>query len=159
MRRARGRRGLDLLETLRREPHVDLDVVDDPHPDVEEVDAKLVRFCLDQDLALLTLDSNLAKVADLTGVRVMNLHTLSLALRPPVVVGEDVSVHLVKPGKESGQAVGYLDDGTMVVVERARPLVGREVDVRVTSVVLTSNGRLVFAHVSGAPAAAAQSSA
>jgi uncharacterized protein YacL len=65
----------------------------------------------------------------------------------------------VKPGKESGQAVGYLDDGTMVVVERARPLVGREVDVRVTSVVLTSNGRLVFAHVSGAPAAAAQSSA
>ncbi|MBV9487795.1 MAG: TRAM domain-containing protein [Frankiaceae bacterium] len=159
MRRARGRRGLDLLETIRREPNVDLEVIDDPHPDVDEVDAKLVRYCLDQDMALLTLDSNLAKVADLTGVRVMNLHTLSLALRPPVVVGEDVSVHLVKPGKESGQAVGYLDDGTMVVVERARPLVGREVDVRVTSVVLTSNGRLVFAHVSGAPAAAAQSSA
>jgi uncharacterized protein YacL len=159
MRRARGRRGLDLLETLRREPNVDLEVTDDPHPDVEEVDAKLVRTCLDQDMALLTLDSNLAKVADLTGVRVMNLHTLSLALRPPVVVGEDVSVHLVKPGKEPGQAVGYLDDGTMVVVERAKALVGRELTVRVTSVVLTSNGRLVFAHVSEGSVAAAQSSA
>jgi uncharacterized protein YacL len=159
MRRARGRRGLDLLETLRREPHVDLEVVPDDHPDVDEVDAKLVRTCLESGMALLTLDSNLAKVADLTGVRVLNLHTLSLALRPPVIVGEDVSVQLIKPGRETGQAVGYLDDGTMVVVERAKPLVGKDVLVRVTSVVITANGRLVFAHVSGSGAAAATASA
>ena len=159
LRRARGRRGLDLLETLRREPQVDLDVIPDPRPDVTEVDAKLVRTCLDKEMALLTLDSNLAKVATLSGVRVLNLHALSLALRPPVVVGEDVAVQLIKPGREPGQAVGYLDDGTMVVVERAKPLVGKDVTVRVTSVVMTANGRLVFAHVSGTSAAAAPASA
>jgi uncharacterized protein YacL len=159
LRRARGRRGLELLETLRREPQVDLDVVEDPQPDVDEVDAKLVRTCLDSDRALLTLDSNLAKVAALTGVRVLNLHTLSIALRPPVVVGEDVVVQLIKPGREPGQAVGYLDDGTMVVVDRAKPLVGKDVTVRVTSVVITANGRLVFAHVSGSGAATAPASA
>jgi uncharacterized protein YacL len=160
MRRARGRRGLDLLETLGREPHIQLDVVTpDPQPDVDEVDAKLVRTCLDNDMALLTLDSNLAKVASLTGVRVLNLHALSLALRPPVVVGEDVVVQLIKPGRETGQAVGYLDDGTMVVVERGRPLVGKDVTVRVTSVVITANGRLVFANISGSAAASAHASA
>jgi uncharacterized protein YacL len=159
LRRARGRRGLDLLETLRREPQVDLDVTPDPQPDVVEVDAKLVRTCLDGDRALLTLDSNLAKVAVLTGVRVLNLHTLSLALRPPVVVGEDVVVQLIKPGREPGQAVGYLDDGTMVVVDRAKALVGQDVTVRVTSVVITANGRLVFAHVSGGGVASAPASA
>ncbi|HEX3908445.1 MAG TPA: PIN domain-containing protein, partial [Mycobacteriales bacterium] len=116
LRRGRGRRGLELLEALRREPTIDLEVLPDPHPDVGEVDAKLVRLCLDGDYALLTLDSNLAKVADLTGVRVLNLHSLSVALRPPVVVGEDVVVQLIKPGREAGQGVGYLDDGTMVVV-------------------------------------------
>jgi uncharacterized protein YacL len=154
LRRARGRRGLETLETLRREPQVDLQVVPDPQPDVAEVDAKLVRTCLDSDMALLTLDSNLAKVAGLTGARVLNLHTLSLALRPPVIVGEDVVVQLIKPGREAGQGVGYLDDGTMVVVERGKPLVGKDVTVRVTSVVITANGRLVFAHVSGSAASA-----
>jgi uncharacterized protein YacL len=159
MRRARGRRGLDTLEALRREPAVDLDVVRDRHPDVAEVDAKLVRACLDGDCSLLTLDSNLAKVARLTGVRVLNLHSLALALRPPVVVGEDVAVHLVKPGREAGQGVGYLDDGTMVVVDHARPLVGQDVTVRVTSVMITANGRLVFAHVSGRRSASSSATA
>jgi uncharacterized protein YacL len=159
LRRGRGRRGLELLETLRREPHVDLEVVPDAYPDVEEVDAKLARLCLDCEFALLTLDSNLAKAAALTGVRVLNLHTLSLALRPPVVVGEDVVVQLIKPGREAGQAVGYLDDGTMVVVERGKPLVGKDVSVRVTSVVITANGRLVFGHVSGSAAVSAHATA
>jgi uncharacterized protein YacL len=159
LRRGRGRRGLDVLETLRREPFVDLIVVADSQPAVAEVDAKLVRTCLDQDSALLTLDSNLAKVAGLTGVRVLNLHALSLALRPPVVVGEDVVVQLIKPGREPGQGVGYLDDGTMVVVDRGKALVGKDVTVRVTSVVITANGRLVFAHVSGSSASAAPASA
>jgi uncharacterized protein YacL len=159
LRRARGRRGLELLETLRREPQVELEVIADPQPDVEEVDAKLARTCLDGDFALLTLDSNLAKVAGLTGVRVLNLHTLSLALRPPVVVGEDVVVQLIKPGREAGQGVGYLDDGTMVVVDRGKSLVGKDVTVRVTSVVITANGRLVFAHVSAPGVASASATA
>jgi uncharacterized protein YacL len=83
---------------------------------------------------------------------VLNLHALSLALRPPVVAGEDVPVQLIKAGREPGQGVGYLDDGTMVVVEGGRRLVGQEVTVRVTSVVTTANGRLVFAHPADTPA-------
>lgn len=153
-RRARGRRGLDVLATLQREPALDIDVVDDQHADLTEVDAKLVRRCLDQGEALLTLDTNLAKAAGIAGVRVLNLHALSLALRPPVVAGEDVTVQVIKAGREAGQGVGYLDDGTMVVVEGGRRLVGKDVTVRVSSVVVTANGRLVFA----APAEAASKS-
>lgn len=151
-RRQRGRRGLEVLQVLQREPVIDTEVADDEHPEIPEVDAKLVRLCLDYGYALLTLDTNLAKAAALAGVRVLNLHSLSLALRPPVVTGEDISVQLIKPGREPGQAVGYLDDGTMVVVEGARRQVGRELTVRITSVVTTANGRLVFAHPTDPPA-------
>jgi uncharacterized protein YacL len=146
LRRARGRRGLEVLQTLQREPAVDVEPVQDMHPEIPEVDAKLVRLCLDEGYSLLTLDTNLAKAASVAGARVLNLHALSLALRPPVVAGEDVMVQLIKAGREPGQGVGYLDDGTMVVVEQGRRLVGHEVSVRVTSVVTTANGRLVFAH-------------
>ncbi len=118
---------------------LDLDV-----PGVHEVDAKLVRICLDRGAALLTLDTNLAKAAQLAGIRVLNLHALSLAMRPPVAAGDDVPVLLLKAGKEAGQAVGYLDDGSMVVVEGGRARLGQEVGVRVTSVLTTANGRLVF---------------
>ena len=145
VRRAKGRRGLEVLDTLRREPGVDVQVLDDEVPAVPEVDAKLVRICLDRGAALLTLDTNLARVAALAGVRVMNLHALALALRPAVGAGDEVSVLLLKPGKESGQAVGYLDDGTMVVAERSRGEIGHEALVRVTSVLTTANGRMVFA--------------
>ena len=144
-RRAKGRRGLDVLDALRREPGVDVEVLDDEVPAVPEVDAKLVRICLDRGTALLTLDTNLARVASLAGVRVMNLHALALALRPPVSAGDEVAVLLIKAGKEAGQAIGYLDDGTMVVAERSRASIGSEAKVRVTSVLTTANGRMVFA--------------
>jgi len=121
-------------------------------PAVPEVDGKLVRICLDHHAALLTLDTNLAKAAGLAGTQVLNLHALALSLRPPVSAGEDVTVHLLKAGKGPGQAVGYLDDGTMVVVEQGRPHLGQDVTVQVSSVVVTSNGRLVFATFPGAPA-------
>ncbi|NLT54732.1 MAG: PIN domain nuclease [Actinomycetales bacterium] len=145
LRRAKGRHGLDTLDVLRREPAVDVEVVPDGAVEVPEVDAKLVRMCLDRGTALLTLDTNLAKVAALAGCHVMNLHALTLALRPPVGAGDSVGVHLTRPGKEHGQAVGYLDDGTMVVVERARDRIGSDVQVTVTSVLTTANGRMVFA--------------
>lgn len=146
LRRTRGRRGLETLDALRREAHIDIEVIDDEVPGVHEVDAKLVRLCIDRPAALLTLDTNLAKAAALAGVRVLNLHALAQALRPPVAAGDDVQVLLLKPGKEPGQAVGYLDDGTMVVSERSRERIGAEVMLRVTSVLTTANGRLVFAH-------------
>jgi uncharacterized protein YacL len=150
-RRAKGRRGLEVLDALRREPGVDVEVLDDDVPAVAEVDAKLVRICLDRGAALLTLDTNLARVAALAGVRVMNLHALALALRPPVVAGDEVGVLLIKAGKEHAQAVGYLDDGTMVVVEQARDKIGHEAQVRVTSVLTTANGRMVFARPAAEP--------
>lgn len=155
LRRGRGRRGLEVLEALRREPGVEVEVVDDEAPGVPEVDAKLIRMALDRGAALLTLDTNLAKTAALAGAKVMNLHALALAVRPPVVAGDEVSVLLTKPGKEPGQAVGYLDDGTMVVVERAREGIGHEALVHVTSVLTTANGRMVFARpvtLAGTPA-------
>ncbi|MEO6999828.1 MAG: TRAM domain-containing protein [Terracoccus sp.] len=164
LRRSRGRRGLETLEALRREPGVEIVVVDEQVPQVPEVDAKLVRLCLDREAALLTLDTNLARAAALAGVRVLNLHALTLSLRPPVNAGDEVNVLLIKHGKEPGQAVGYLDDGTMVVVEHGRDQLGAEVPVRVTSVLTTANGRMVFAqvahvaHPSGPVAAASASS-
>ena len=151
LRRAKGRRGLDVLEALKREPGIDLEVLEVDVPGVAEVDAKLVRICLDTGAALLTLDTNLAKAAALAGVKVLNLHGLALAMRPPVVAGEEVTLLLLKAGKEPGQAVGYLDDGSMVVVEQARDRVGEECTVYVTSVVTTANGRLVFGRLPGAP--------
>jgi len=143
-RRAKGRRGLEVLEALKREPGVQVEVIDDEVPAVAEVDAKLVRLCIDRDAALLTLDSNLAKAAAVAGVRVLNLHALTLALRPVVTAGDEVTVMVTKPGKEPGQGVGYLDDGTMVVVEHARDALKQELDVLVTSVLTTANGRMVF---------------
>ncbi|MCW2543087.1 MAG: PilT protein domain protein [Frankiales bacterium] len=152
-RRAKGRRGLEVLEALKREPGVTLEVLDADVPSVPEVDGKLVRLCIDRGAALLTLDTNLAKSAALTGVKVLNLHKLALALRPPVAAGEEVTVHLLKAGKEAGQAVAYLEDGSMVVVEHARERIGEDLDVTVTSVVTTANGRLVFGRLAGAEAA------
>jgi uncharacterized protein YacL len=127
-------------------------VIPDEAPEVPEVDAKLVRICLDRQAALLTLDTPLAKAAGLAGCRVMNLHALALAVRPPVTAGDTVHVLVIKPGKEPGQTVGYLDDGTMVVVERSRQLLGSEIEVQVTSVLTTANGRLVFARPTPATA-------
>ncbi|MFV0457316.1 MAG: PIN/TRAM domain-containing protein [Actinomycetales bacterium] len=146
-KRSRGRRGLDLLEALQRERSVDLEVLGDEFPEVPEVDAKLVRVCLARDAALLTLDTPLAKSAGLAGCRVMNLHALALAVRPPVSAGDTVTVLLTRAGKEAGQGVGYLDDGTMVVAEKARAMVGKEATVLVTSVLTTANGRMVFARL------------
>ncbi|MGI8537575.1 MAG: PIN/TRAM domain-containing protein [Mycobacteriales bacterium] len=155
LRRARGRRGLEVLEALQREAGVEVEMLDLDVPGVHEVDAKLVRICLDRGAALLTLDTNLAKAAGLAGVQVLNLHALSLAMRPPVTAGDDVPVLLIKAGRELGQAVGYLDDGSMVVVERSRSRLGSEVPVRVTSVLTTANGRLVFGRPADEPEDAA----
>jgi len=150
-RRSKGRRGLEALAALRREGGVDLEVIGDEARELPQVDAKLVRMALDRSAALLTLDSNLARAAALAGCRVMNLHALSLALRPPVSAGDMVSVLLTRAGKEAGQGVGYLDDGTMVVVERSRNRVGGEVHATVTSVLTTANGRMVFARPDADP--------
>ncbi len=144
-RRNKGRRGLETLDVLRRTPGIEISVIPDEAPEVPDVDGKLVQLALKHNYALLTMDTGLAKVAAISGVEVQNLHALSIALRPPVTVGESLSLHLIRPGKEADQGVGYLDDGTMVVVEESEQHVGSDVEVEIMSVLMTSNGRMAFA--------------
>jgi uncharacterized protein YacL len=149
-RRARGRRGLDLLVALNRDPTVDMVLVEDEEiVHGEAVDVQLVRLAKARGATLVTNDGNLGKVAAALDVPVRSIHALAEALRPEVVAGDHVQVQLTRRGRESGQAVGYLEDGTMVVVEEADHLLGDTVSATVTNALQTSTGRLIFARVSG----------
>ncbi len=142
LRRARGRRGLEVLHRLQEDSQA-VQVVEDGGEG--EVDERVVRLARSARACVVTTDFNLNRVAQLQGVRVLNLNDLAAAVRPVVLPGEEVSVQLLREGKEPGQGVGYLEDGTMVVVEGAKSLVGTTVDAVVTSVLQTSAGRMVFA--------------
>lgn len=144
-RRAKGRRGLSILETLRAERGLELETVGDEAPGVPDVDAKLVRMCLDRSAALLTCDVNLARTAALAGVRVLDMHQLAIAMRPPLSVGEEFTVVPRRKGRDPGQAIAHLDDGTMIVVEQAAELLGKPLRIRISSVITTSGGRMAFA--------------
>jgi uncharacterized protein YacL len=145
MRRARGRRGLTMLEELQRRQDVVCEVVDLNFPDVAEVDARLIKLAVAHSAALLTSDHNLNRIARIAGVRVLNLNDLANALKPILAAGEEISIAIVREGKELHQGVGYLDDGTMVVVENARDHLGATVRATVTSVLQTTSGRMIFA--------------
>jgi uncharacterized protein YacL len=146
LRRRRGRRGLDILNRLRANPGVDLQIYDRTLPEFEgqPVDLKLVLLAKHVDGKIVTNDYNLNKVAKLHGVDVINLNDLANALKPLFLPGETLEVHLVKPGEEPGQGIGYLDDGTMIVVEGGREHLNKTVKIAVTSVLQTSAGRMIF---------------
>ena len=145
LRRNRGRRGLEILNRMQRDPHTPVEVVEDEAPGVAEVDAKLVELAKRRSRVVLTNDFNLNRVAELQGVRVMNINSLANAVKPAVLPGEDLRVKVIQEGKEAGQGVGFLDDGTMVVVEGGARLIDRDVDVAVTRVLQTVAGRMIFA--------------
>lgn len=149
LRRARGRRGLEILGRMREGKDVEVEIEDVDVEGVREVDAKLVRLAKQRGAKIITTDFNLNRVAELEGVPVLNLNDLANALKPVVLPGESVSVRIVKKGKEANQGVGYLDDGTMVVVENAADLIGQELRVIATSVLQTTAGRMIFAEVEG----------
>jgi uncharacterized protein YacL len=142
-RRNRGRRGLDVVARLQRDPTVEVALVEEEA--MGDVDAGLVRLARDRGGVVVTADANLASVARALSVGVRSINDLAAGLRAPVAAGEEVRIRLTREGREHGQAVGHLDDGTMVVVERARARVGEEVAVSVTNVLQTSTGRMVFA--------------
>ena len=146
MRRSRGRRGLDILNRLKTNPNVDLNIYDREHPEMasQPVDMKLVLLAKRLEGKLVTGDYNLNKVAKIHNVEVLNLNDLANALKPVFLPGETVEVRIVKPGEEDGQGVGYLDDGTMIVVEGGRPYIQQTVKIVVTSVLQTSAGRMIF---------------
>jgi len=148
VRRGRGRRALDLLVSLKRDPSVDVLLVDDePGTGDEPVDTRVLRLARSRGAVLVTNDNALARMAAAIDVPVRSINALADALRPPVVPGERVPLRLVRRGRETGQAVGYLDDGTMVVVEEAEHLLGDTISIAVTNALQTSTGRLVFARV------------
>jgi uncharacterized protein YacL len=147
LKRNRGRRGLDILNTLQREPRIKIDISDIDYPEIADVDSKLVRLAVDSGGSVITNDYNLNKVAELQGVPVLNINELANALKPVVLPGEQMSVQVLREGKEAGQGVGYLDDGTMVVVDGGKHHVGQHVDLTVTSVLQTPAGRMIFAKV------------
>ncbi len=144
IKRQRGRRGLEILNAIQKEPGISLNLHEDEIPEIKEVDAKLVKLAQLLEAKIMTVDFNLNHVATIQGVKVLNINELANALKPVVFPGEQMTIKLLKEGKEYNQAVGYLDDGTMVVVEEARRLIGHEVKVAVTSVLQTPAGRMIF---------------
>lgn len=143
LRRARGRRGLDTLQKLQEKPGVAV-LINESEPDGANVDQKLVMLATQLQARVMTNDYNLNKIATLRGIDVVNLNDLAKSLRPVVLPGESMRVKVIKPGESSSQGVGYLEDGTMVVVENARHLLGHEIELVVTSMLQTSAGRMIF---------------
>jgi uncharacterized protein YacL len=144
LKRNRGRRGLDILQRVQKIVTVSVQIVEDDFPTVREVDLKLIELAKVYEAKIITNDFNLNKVAQLQGVEVLNINELANALKPIVLPGETMRVFILKEGKEYNQGVAYLDDGTMVVVDNARKLIGKNVDIAVTSVLQTTAGKMIF---------------
>jgi uncharacterized protein YacL len=145
LRRNRGRRGLEILNQMQKDSPTPVEISDEPVPDVPEVDAKLVALAKARSKVVLTNDFNLNRVAELQGVRVMNVNSLANAVKPALLPGEELRVRVIQEGKEAGQGVGFLDDGTMIVVEGGNRFIDREIGVSVTRVLQTVAGRMIFA--------------
>jgi uncharacterized protein YacL len=145
LRRNRGRRGLEILARLQKESISPVEIAEEAYPDIPEVDAKLIALAKTRSQAVLTNDFNLNRVAELQGVRVLNINSLANAVKPAVLPGEELRVRVIQDGKEPGQGVGFLDDGTMIVVEGGARFIDRDLDVSVTRVLQTVAGRMIFA--------------
>jgi uncharacterized protein YacL len=144
LRRNRGKRGFDVLQRLQRSPKIKVEITEVDFPQIREVDRKLIELGKTLGGKVFTNDYNLNKLAELSGVGVLNVNELANALKPVVLPGETMQVLVLREGKEAGQGVAYLDDGTMVVVDHGRKHVGQTVDVTVTSVLQTTAGRMIF---------------
>lgn len=151
LKRNRGRRGLDILNKIQKDSKLNVRINEEDFPEIRDVDAKLVKLAQVLGAKVLTNDFNLNKIAELQGVGVLNINELANALRPVVLPGEIMEVRISKEGKEYNQGVGYLDDGTMVVVDNTRHLIGQVIKVNITSVLQTSAGRMIFAKLEEAP--------
>jgi len=144
MKRQKGKRGIEILHSLKKESNIEVEVSDQNVDVVKSVDEKIIKLAQTLDAEVLTTDYNLNRIAQLQGVKVLNINDLANALKPTFISGQRFSLKLIKEGKEHNQAVGYLEDGTMVVVENSRRLVGKTVNIEVTSVLQSSSGRIVF---------------
>jgi uncharacterized protein YacL len=148
-KRQRGRRGLDMLQRMQSNKKLQVQIVSDDFPAIHEVDLKLLELAKKREAKVVTNDFNLNKVAHLHHIEVLNINDLANALKPVVLPGEKMSVLILREGKEFNQGVGYLDDGTMVVVDHARKLIGKPVEISVTSVLQTASGKMIFGKMEG----------
>ncbi len=144
LKRQRGRRGLEVLQRIQKMPHLDVQIADDDFPQIADVDMKLIEMAKRYDAKVVTNDFNLNKVATLQGIEIMNVNLLANALKPVVLPGEAMRVFILREGKEYNQGVAYLDDGTMVVVDGARKMINKTIDINVTSVHQTTAGKMIF---------------
>ncbi len=145
LKRNRGRRGLDILKQMQKEPYITVEIITQDFDDIQEVDSKLVKLAQVIDARIVTNDYNLNKVAELQGVRVLNINELANSVKPIVLPGEEMNVKVIKEGKEDGQGVAYLDDGTMIVVDEGIKYMNQKISVLVTSILQTAAGRMIFA--------------
>jgi len=149
LKRQRGKRGIEVLHSLKKEHNVEVVISEQDFKELSSVDAKVVKLAKNLGTKVLTTDYNLNRLAQLEGVKVLNVNDLANALKPIFLPGEKISLRLIKEGKEPNQAVGYLEDGTMVVVENARWLIGKTVEVEVTSILQSPSGRIIFTRLLG----------
>ena len=149
LRRNRGRRGLDILNRMQKDMPGRIEIIEVDYPEIAEVDNKLLRMAQDLKCQVITNDYNLGKVAQVQGVKILNINELADALRAVWLPGETISVHIVQAGKEPNQGIAFLDDGTMIVVENGRQHIGQQVAVEVSSVLQTSAGRMIFVRILG----------
>ncbi len=147
LKRVKGRRGLDMLNEMREDKNINIEFIDKDYPKIREVDAKLTALAKEMDAKIITNDFNLNKVAQVQNIQVLNINDLAKALRPILLPGETMNILIAKEGREKNQGIGYMDDGTMIVVEDAMRLVGTELEVMVTSILQTSSGRMIFAKI------------
>jgi len=151
LRRRKGRRGLDILNEMMHDDSVSIRVISVDYPEIREVDRKLIRLAKDEEATLVTTDFNLNRVAQVEGVRILNVNELANAVKPRFIPGEGISVEIIDRGEEINQGIGYLDDGTMVVVENGRRHIGRTIKATVKSTLQTEAGRMLFVEPAGEP--------
>ncbi len=147
MKRQKGKRGIEILHSLKKETNIEVEILDQLFDDIKTVDEKIVKLALTLDAKVLTTDYNLNRIAQLQGVKVLNINDFANALKSSFISGQRFSLKLIKEGKEQNQGIGYLEDGTMVVVESAKRMIGKTISVEVTSVLQSSSGRIIFTKI------------
>ena len=147
LKKVRGRRGLEVLKALQEQKDIKVKIFDRDFTNIKEVDLKLVRLAKELKSHLVTHDFNLTKVANLQGVKVLNVNQLANSLRPVILPGEHMNIKVIKEGKDENQGVGYLDDGTMVVIDNGKKHINKDVNLIITSVIQTPTGRMIFSKV------------
>ena len=145
MKRNKGRRGLDILNDFRKIPGITVEIVDNDYKHTNKVDEKLVELAREMNASIITNDYNLNKIAEIQGIRVLNINDLSNSIKPSFLPGEKISVKIMKEGREREQGIAYMPDGTMIVVDNAKKMLNRQIDVTVTNVLQTDAGRMIFA--------------